>query len=86
MRLSRYHVERRKRRTSIRVIAWVAKEALAANDSQRTMSMGMIGMGRDGKKQKKQRKKHGLLLSRTRAQAAANKRAYRFGQSKNEKK
>lgn len=58
---------RKKRRTSIRAIGQVAKDALAADNSQRTARMGMIGMDRDGKKHKKQRKKHGLLVSRTRA-------------------
>ena len=54
------------------MISQVTKGALTADDSQRTASMGMISMSRDGKKHKKQRKKHGLLMSRTRARAAAD--------------
>lgn len=82
VKLSRYYDLKKKRRTSTGVISQVTKDALTADNSQRTASMGVISMGRDGKKHKKQRKKHGLLISRTRARAAADKRAYRFGQSR----
>ena len=82
VKLSRYYDLKKKRRTSTGVISQVTKDALTADNSQRTASMGVISIGRDGKKHKKQRKKHGLLISRTRARAAADKRAYRFGQSR----